>query len=126
MISLRGKNLTPDTQVSFGGQAVTATFESPSSLIVESPPGQAGQTIDIGLMQTNWHWSFDRLSSPWKATEPAYNLKTGCQILKYWYDQHGNWWVAVGKYHRASNAPRHQKAAKRYAARVYKEWEQLQ
>lgn len=81
------------------------------------------RTIDIGIMQTNWHWKFNDLRSPWKATEPLYNVKTGCSIIRKLYDIHGDWWVAVGKYHRQSNKPKHVAAATRYAARVKRAWE---
>lgn len=84
------------------------------------------RTIDIGLMQTNWHWKFKRLGSPWKATEPLYNIKTGCQILKQHFDKHDDWWVAVGKYHRESDSPVHAAAASKYSARVKRAWETLQ
>jgi len=80
------------------------------------------RSVDIGLMQTNWHWKYDQLGSPWKATEPIFNIKTGCQIIKRLYDKHGDWWIAVGKYHRESDVPRHARAAARYSERVRKEW----
>jgi soluble lytic murein transglycosylase-like protein len=84
------------------------------------------RTIDIGLMQTNWHWKYERLGSPWKATEPLYNVKTGCEILKRHFDNTGDWWIAVGKYHRESDAPRHAAAATKYSQRVKRAWETLQ
>jgi soluble lytic murein transglycosylase-like protein len=83
-------------------------------------------TIDIGLMQTNWHWKYEHLGSPWKATEPLYNVKTGCQILKRHFDKTGDWWIAVGKYHRESDAPHHVAAATKYSQRVKRAWDTLQ
>ncbi|MEM8500676.1 MAG: hypothetical protein AAF542_21865 [Pseudomonadota bacterium] len=96
-----------------------AMFEQVMAAISEK------RSVDIGPMQTNWHWKFEQLGSPWKATEPVFNIKTGCQIIRALYEKHGDWWVAVGKYHRESDAPRHQRAAAQYSARVYKEWERL-
>lgn len=82
--------------------------------------------IDIGLMQTNWHWKYEYLRSPWKATEPLYNIKTACLILKRHFERSGDWWAAVGKYHRESDAPHHAAAASKYSQRVRRAWESLQ
>ena len=88
----------------------------------------AGKVVDIGLMQLNWGWQYDRLVSPWQATDPIYNLTAGCRILREYYDAQGSdasWAWAVGKYHRGSDAPKHVRAATAYAARVLAIWERL-
>jgi len=80
---------------------------------------KAGRSrVDIGLMQVNWHWQFDKVSSPWTITDPTANLKTGALILKGHYEDTGDWWEAVGRYHRPSQAPEHRAAALKYAGRV--------
>lgn len=83
------------------------------------------RSVDIGLMQTNWYWKYGRLRSTWMATEPVFNVKTGCAILKRLHNEHNDWWIAVGKYHRESDRPKHKKAAKRYSDRVYRVWSTL-
>ncbi len=87
---------------------------------------QSGATnVDIGPMQTNWHWQFERAISPWQITDPGYNIKTAAEILKEHYQATGDWWIAVGKYHRASDKPKHKQGAARYAERVRKRWSRL-
>lgn len=81
--------------------------------------------VDIGPLQLNWHWQFERLTSPWNATDPIYNLKTASAILAEHYAKTGDWWQAVGKYHRAADAPEHRAAAGIYSARVQRIWEAL-
>ncbi|MEQ9590914.1 MAG: hypothetical protein RJS97_23470 [Parvibaculaceae bacterium] len=87
---------------------------------------QAGQGVDIGPLQLNWWWQFDRLNSPWLATDPVFNLVTGCNILRELYDHpdsHGSWHWAIGKYHRRSEAPQHVAAANLYADLVVTFWD---
>jgi len=87
---------------------------------------QSGITsIDIGPMQTNWKWQFDRIISPWQITDPTYNTKIGAEILFDHYKKTGDWWVAVGKYHRGSEKPKDLQIAKEYAGRVKKTWGDL-
>jgi hypothetical protein len=86
---------------------------------------QMGQSVDIGPMQLNWRWQFERLISPWQITDPTFNVLTGCKILRELYDDPGSagsWHWAVGKYHRRSSAPHHVAAANRYADRVLTYW----
>lgn len=82
---------------------------------------QAGRTrVDIGPMQVNWFWHYDIAGSPWTITDPVVNLKIGAGILKGHYLDTGDWWSAVGRYHRPAQTPKHQAAAQRYAGRVRK------
>ncbi len=88
---------------------------------------QQGQTnVDIGPLQLNWHWQHRRLISPWKATEPLYNLKTAADILAKHYARERDWGVAIGKYHRAASGAKHRAAANAYSARVGRILERLQ
>ena len=82
--------------------------------------GSGEMMIDVGLMQVNWHWQYERLGSPWTITNPVVNLKVGAAILKSHYADTGDWWLAVGRYHRPAQTPRHQAAALAYANRVKK------
>lgn len=62
---------------------------------------QRGQlSVDVGQMQVNWYWQYTRLQSPWRITDPAVNLKIGAQILRDHFERSGDWWTAVGLYHR--------------------------
>ena len=82
-------------------------------------------SVDIGFMQVNWLWHYEKIKSPWLITEPGYNLKIGAQILKGHYDKTGDWWLAVGKYHRSSDKPIHKLAAAEYSGQVKARWERL-
>jgi len=87
--------------------------------------GEKTTNVDIGPMQVNWKWNFHQIVSPWLITDPIYNTKLGGQILYNHYQQTNDWWVAVGKYHRASNDPSHKKAAEAYAKGDKKIWTRL-
>ena len=80
---------------------------------------QAGySSVDIGPMQVNWFWQFELAGSPWTITDPVVNLKVGAVILKSHYLDTGDWWEAVGRYHRPAQTPEHQAAALRYTGKV--------
>jgi hypothetical protein len=81
--------------------------------------------IDIGPMQTNWFWQYEHIASPWMITDPTYNTKLGAQIIARHFRAQGDWWEAIGKYHRESDQPHHQRAAKIYADAVKKIWRTL-
>lgn len=87
----------------------------------------SGKQVDIGLTQLNWYWKYNRLLSPWQATEPVFNLKTACTIIREHYDKEPakGWFHATGKYHRESNSPRSRIIRKRYVERVRKHWGRL-
>lgn len=87
---------------------------------------QSGITnVDIGAMQINWNWKFDLIYSPWTLTEPTYNTKLAAEILRGHYEKTGDWWLAIGKYHRESEEPEHLQAASAYRERVRKIWEKI-
>lgn len=83
---------------------------------------RAGQdSVDIGLMQVNWHFHQASLGSTWLALDPTHNLSVGADILKDCYEKRRDWWASVGCYHAPSDTPR----AKRYRARVVALWREL-
>ena len=83
---------------------------------------QTGESsIDIGLMQVNWHYHQDKLGSPWQALEPYHNLRVGAAILQTCYQVRQEWWSSVGCYH----APSNQDRADRYRQRVVAHWRRL-
>ena len=83
---------------------------------------QAGQdSVDIGLMQVNWHYHQARLGNTWLALDPTHNLSVGADILKDCYQKRRDWWASVGCYH----APSNQARAQRYRARVVALWREL-
>lgn len=80
--------------------------------------GSGELMIDVGPMQINWYWQYPVLGSPWRITDPAVNIKLGAQILKTHYDRCGDWWEAVGRYHRPAEGPKDQVIAEQYRQRV--------
>ena len=80
--------------------------------------GTGEMMIDVGPMQINWYWQFGELGSPWRITDPAVNIKIGAQILKTHYDRSGDWWDAVGRYHRPADGPNDRLIADKYRQRV--------
>lgn len=86
----------------------------------------AGRTsIDIGLMQVNWHWHAQRLQDPWRALDPHHNLRVGAQILHELYQEDGDWTVVVGRYHAPADTPAARARAERYRARVLERMQRL-
>jgi len=80
---------------------------------------RSGQTrIDIGPMQVNWYWQYELISSPWTITDPVVNFKVGAAIFKRHYTESGDWWTAVGRYHRPAQTAKHQAAAEHYRGKV--------
>lgn len=77
---------------------------------------QGEMLIDIGLMQINWRYHRDTLGTPWQALDPYHNLRVGAALLKRRYRLDGDWWAAIGHYHRPAGGQR----AERYRRRVGK------
>ena len=73
--------------------------------------------VDVGPLQLNWYWQFERIDSPWRLTDPVVNAKLAAAFLREHYDISGDWWLAVGHYHRPSEAT----AADRATAEAYRE-----
>lgn len=80
--------------------------------------GTGEMMIDVGPMQINWYWQFSVMGSPWRITDPAVNIKIAAQILKSHYERSGDWWDAVGRYHRPADSPQDRLIAERYRQRV--------
>lgn len=80
--------------------------------------GTGEQRIDVGPMQVNWYWQFEVMGSPWRITDPAINIKIAAQILKTHFDRSGDWWEAVGLYHRPADGPKDKLIAEKYRQRV--------
>lgn len=87
--------------------------------------GTGEQLIDVGPMQVNWYWQFEVMGSPWRITDPAVNIKIAAQILKTHYERSGDWWDAVGRYHRPADGPKDRLIADKYRTRVRHFYEQL-
>ena len=86
--------------------------------------GTGEMMIDVGPMQINWYWQFDRMDSPWRITDPAVNIKIAAQILKSQYERCGDWWDAVGRYHRPADDPKDRLIAEHYRQRVRQFYDQ--
>jgi len=82
---------------------------------------QGTRSIDIGLMQVNWRYHYQRLGDPWQALDPYHNLRVGADILRDCYRTEGDWWASVGCYH----APGNPEKADRYRRRVQSRWQQI-
>ena len=80
--------------------------------------GTGEMMIDVGPMQINWYWQYPAMGSPWRITDPAVNIKLGAQILKTHYNRSGDWWDAVGRYHRPADSPQDRLIADKYRQRV--------
>jgi hypothetical protein len=80
---------------------------------------RAGQdSVDIGLMQINWHFHRQRLGNSWLALEPNHNLTVGADILRDCYKRRRDWWASIGCYHAPSDSHR----ARQYRNRVAAQW----
>tara|TARA_R110002094_G_scaffold42357_3_gene54630 strand:+ start:5131 stop:5697 length:567 start_codon:yes stop_codon:yes gene_type:complete len=73
--------------------------------------------VDVGPLQLNWHWQFAQIDSPWRLTDPVVNAKLAAAFLKERYALSGDWWIAVGHYHR----PRETTDEDRATAAAYRE-----
>lgn len=58
-----------------------------------------GSTVDVGIMQVNWHWHGHRFDSVADAFDPYVNLNVGATILKQLSTEHGGLWQGIGHYH---------------------------
>ena len=80
--------------------------------------GSGEMMIDVGPMQINWYWQYSVMGSPWRITDPAVNIKLGAEILKTHFERSGDWWEAVGRYHRPAARPQDLMIAEKYRQRV--------
>lgn len=103
---------------------------------------QRKEIFDFGLGQVNWNWNKDMVGRApidiWNALEPYANLELSARILSQRYaecrsiawvktlcDQHGDWWVAIGRYHSPGKEPARQFRAKQYRDKVKRRWQKL-
>lgn len=82
-------------------------------------------SIDVGLMQVNWHWHQQRFNSIDDALMPMKNLAVGAIILREQFERAQDWWQAVGYYHAPGSDQRSINHANAYRERVKKNWERL-
>ncbi len=79
-----------------------------------------GRSPDIGLMQVNWKYHHNKLGAPDQAIDPWLNLRAGALVLRKCYEETGDWWQAVGRYHSRTPA-----RAKTYRQRVLRWYRRL-
>ncbi len=77
-----------------------------------------GKTPDIGLMQVNWKYHRSKLGDPDQAIDPWLNLRAGALVLRKCYEETGDWWQAVGRYH--SRTPSRARAYRQRVLRWYR------
>ncbi len=81
-----------------------------------------GETLfDVGIAQVNYHWHRQNFKTIDEMINPRTNLIYASRYLKSHYEQTGNWWIAVGKYH----SPGNKKHALNYYRKVRKIWLEL-
>lgn len=71
--------------------------------------------IDIGCMQINHYWHRKRFSSLEAMFQPSQNVKYAARFLKELRARHGNWTMALARYHAG---PNNDPAQKRYVCTV--------
>ena len=85
---------------------------------VEDIISQGYRLFDVGIAQVNYRWHKDGFSSLDEMINPVSNLTYAAKYLRGFYDKHGDWWVAVGKYHAPNNKPN----AAKYTKKVKNIW----
>lgn len=83
------------------------------------------RSIDIGLLQVNWRYNKHILKDPYAVLEPHANIRAAAVILRYRYDESGDWWVAVGRYHSPGQSTAQLARAERYQESVKRHWRRL-
>ena len=96
--------------------------ESQGNVIAENYNKYNG-TYDRGLMQLNSSW----FRGDWKCAET--NIRAGCKLLRFLYDQTGTWYAAViayncgyGRFSRKEGPPT---KSVEYAVRVFELWNKI-
>ncbi|MCY3769879.1 MAG: lytic transglycosylase domain-containing protein [Gammaproteobacteria bacterium] len=75
-----------------------------------------GSTVDLGIMQVNWHYHGHRFHGVSEALDPYANLKVGAAILREYARKHGSLWQGIGHYH--SGTPERADAYQARCARI--------
>lgn len=83
---------------------------------------QHGKSVDIGLMQVSWRWHKQRFLTLEDALSPIKNLTIGATILREQYEQTGDWWESVGRYHDPGQDEGSLDSARNYRERVEQNW----
>jgi len=80
--------------------------------------------VDIGLGQINWYWHQERLSDPWQALDPYFNLRSAARVLREQFEACAcdDWWIAVERYHAPSEAESAKDRRAAYRRRVEQCW----
>jgi hypothetical protein len=86
---------------------------------------QGIRSIDIGLLQVNWHWNGNKLGNTWTALDPVFNAKTGAKILQQAFAIKRNWPEAIGHYHSPGKKPGQKYRANKYSKRVMKHYKRI-
>lgn len=55
--------------------------------------------VDIGMMQINYHWHKDKISSPFDLLDPEINLRVAVQILSNTINSTDDIILGIGRYH---------------------------
>ncbi|MCH1929698.1 hypothetical protein L9G16_05840 [Shewanella sp. A25] len=78
-----------------------------------------GNTLfDIGVMQVNWRWHNERVSSLWDLTDSQTNIKIACDLVTEGYQTKRNWLWAAGYYHAPYNTANARKYMRKYRSRL--------
>ncbi len=75
-----------------------------------------GSTVDLGIMQVNWHYHGHRFGGIAEALDPYANLRAGAAILREYSREHGSLWQGIGYYH--SGTPERANAYQARCARI--------
>jgi hypothetical protein len=86
---------------------------------------QKGDSVDICLMQINWHWHHHRFTDLWSSLDPFICLAVGANVLQEQYIKTLVWWSAVGRYHAPSPDKASRLRAERYRQRVKHHWKRI-
>lgn len=65
---------------------------------------EGAQSIDVGCMQINLKYHPDAFGSLEQAFSPRRNIAYGAKFLREKYTSHGDWNIAVGKYHSSTES----------------------
>lgn len=81
----------------------------------EAERARGVKLIDVGCMQINHYWHGEQFASVAEMFDPVKNVEYAALFLKRLRARHGNWTLAVARYHAG---PRNTPAQKRYVCAV--------
>jgi len=97
------------------GRAVFARSRQDAVNQFEAARRSGKKLIDLGCMQINHHYHSDKFASVGQMLDPAQNVDYAARFLVELKHRHGNWSMAVARYHAG---PNNDPAQKRYVCRV--------